>query len=277
MFSFLEPSIWKKIENIEKTCNEGFKLKAPLQGIPEEPLRDIDLLHPKDHPPKKGFSTSEGQARMLHDLASIELQAMELCERTLVEYPEAPEVFKEELIAIAINESEHLTMCLEGIEFLGFKWGDWPVHSALWRAVSAEDSLLDRILIVHRYLEGSGLDAGDTLIKRLEGCASNGPIQKIVKKINFDEIGHVNFGSEWYREICRQEGVDANTDFVKRMTDLRYRLPKRVEPINHELRKKAGYTPEEIEYMEQLRADFLKPAEATQDFFKNRLIENSYK
>lgn len=259
MFVFNTPDVWEKIQNIEKTCEDALKLSTPWQDIPEEPSRDVVILHPKMHPAKKGFSTPEGQARMLHDLASIELQAMELGVRTLVEYPEAPQGFKEELMAVTVSEAQHLRMCLEGIEALGFKWGDWPVHCALWRAVDKSDTLLDRILIVHRYLEGSGLDAGDTLIRRLEGTAGKGSIQKIVKQINFEEIGHVDFGSRWYREICDQSKIDWASDFPERMDSLRLRLPKRVEPINRDLRTKAGFTEPEIEYYEKLRLDFLNP------------------
>lgn len=261
MFTFSTPDVWEKIKNIQKSCEEAMKLTSPYELVPEEPARDIQILHPKDHPAKKGFSSIEGQARMLHDLASIELQAMELGLRTLVEYPDAPQAFREELMAVTVNEAEHLAMCLEGIETLGHKWGDWPVHTALWRAVHVEDSLLDRILIVHRYLEGSGLDAGDTLIRRLEGTAGKQTIQHIVKQINREEIGHVNFGSEWYRNICKIEKRDAAADFPERMNSLRMRLPKRVEPLNHELRIKAGFTEEEIIYHEKLRLDFLKPVE----------------
>jgi uncharacterized ferritin-like protein (DUF455 family) len=176
-----------------------------------------------------------------------------------VEFPDAPPAFKEQLMAITISESEHLKMCLEGIDHLGFKWGDWPVHSALWRAVNSDDSLLDRILLVHRYLEGSGLDAGDTLIRRLEGTTGKSTIQKIVKQINFEEIGHVHFGSEWYRTLCLQEQREHGADFIDRMNGLRRRLPKRVEPVNRELRLLAGFTNEEIDYFEKLRIDFLKP------------------
>lgn len=256
MYSFEIPDIWEKITRIQQSCEEAMKLQSP--GLaPEEPARDALILHPKMHPPKKGFSTLEGQARMLHDLASIELQAMELGVRTLVEYPQAPQGFREELLAVTLSEAEHLRMCLEAIEDLGFKWGDWPVHVALWRAVDRSDSLLDRILIVHRYLEGSGLDAGDTLIRRLEGTSGKSSIQKIVKQINFEEIGHVDFGSRWYREICREQKMDPGVDFPERMNSLRQRLPKRVEPINRDLRQKAGFSEEEIRYYENLRLDFL--------------------
>jgi uncharacterized ferritin-like protein (DUF455 family) len=257
MFSFSQSSVWDKIQNIEKDCEQALQLKSPGL-LPDEPARDVPVLHPKLHPSKKGFSTPEGQARMLHDLASIELQAMELGLRSLVEYPDAPIGFREELFALTISEAQHLKMCLEGIESLGFKWGDWPVHLSLWRSVHSEDSLLDRILIVHRYLEGSGLDAGDTLIRRLEGTAGKGTIQKIVKQINLEEIGHVEFGSRWYREICKIQNLEAGEDFKMRMHSLRQRLPKRIEPLNHFLRRKAGFTDEEIQHCENLRLDFLK-------------------
>ncbi|MEN0059822.1 MAG: DUF455 family protein [Bdellovibrio sp.] len=258
MLSFLTPDIWTKIQNIEAACEEAWK-KGAGDLVPVDPARDIPVLHPKLHPPKKGFSTPEGQARMLHDLANIELQAMELGLRTLAEYPEAPEGFREELVALTVSEAEHLRMCLEGLESLGYKWGDWPVHLALWKAVDVQDDILDRILIVHRYLEGSGLDAGDTLIKRLEGPASQSLIQKIVRQINREEVGHVDFGSRWYRTICRDNKLDPDQDFFQRMTSLRQRLPKRVEPIHRELRSQAGFSAAEIRYLEDLRLDFINP------------------
>ena len=258
MFGYELPQVWDKIRNIEQDCDAALSLKERWLA-PTEPARDALVLHPKEHPPKKGFSTLEGQARMLHDLASIELQAMELGLRTLVEFPEAPDQFRAELKELTISEAQHLTMCLEGIESLGFKWGDWPVHLALWRSVSPEDSLLGRILIVHRYLEASGLDAGHTLIKRLEGTAGKATIQGIVKQINFEEIGHVEFGSRWYRNICQSANLDPTRDFTSRMDALRKRLPKRIEPLNHDLRNRAGFTDSEIQYCENLRLDFLKP------------------
>lgn len=257
MFTFAIPDVWEKIKNIENSCGKALYLKEAFREVPEDPARDLEVLHPKFHPPKKGFSTLEGQARMLHDLANIELQAMELGVRTLVEFPEAPAGFKEELVAVTVSEAQHLRMCLEGLEALGFKWGDWPVHTALWRAVDAGDSLLDRILIVHRYLEGSGLDAGATLIRRLEGTTGKETIQKIVRQINEEEIGHVDFGSRWYRQICQGRKIDAVEDFPTRMASLRVRLPKRVEPIHRELRRRAGFSEEEIRYYENLREDFL--------------------
>lgn len=239
----------EKIAVVERDCNLAFK---GGRKVPLVPGRDVIVRPPDQHPNKKGLSFKEGQARLLHDLANIELQAMELGFRTLCEFPDAPEGFKEELIGVVRSEAEHLTLCLDGIESLGFRWGDWPVHTVLWQAVAEEDSLLDRILIVHRYLEGSGLDAGDTLLRRLDGVAE-GAIHHVVKTIVTEEVGHVEFGSRWYRNLCEKEKIDPQNDFPNRLQSLRLRLPRRIEKVSRPLRQKAGFTDFEISYLEELR------------------------
>jgi len=261
MWAFNEPNIYQKILRMRQCESDIFRLTERIE-TPDIPARDISLLLPKELPPKKGLSYKEGQARLLHDLASIELQAMELGLRTLVEFPEAPHEFREELLQVTLSESVHLEMCLTEIDGLGFKWGDWPVHCALWSATSSKDSLLDRILIVHRFLEGSGLDAGETILNRLRTIDAPG-VKRAAERIFNDEIGHVEFGSRWYREICAREGIDPNNDFSVRMTKLRWVLPKRVENISVPLRKKAGFTDSEIEYLQTLRLSFLRKTKTT--------------
>lgn len=253
MWAFAEKDIFKKIELTRSMTQLS---SANSTGNILSPARDIEVMPVKFHPDKKGLSSAEGQARMLHDLANIELQAMELGLRTLHDFPDAPDQFKEELYAVTKSESDHLEMCLLEIEKLGFKWGDWPVHTALWDATSSEDSLLDRILIVHRYLEGSGLDAGDTLIRRLKGVDSKSVLMA-VERINVEEVGHVLFGSEWYVKTCLSEKLDPGVDYPERMRKLKWVLPKRMEPINIDLRKKAGFTDSEILYLQNLRESFL--------------------
>jgi uncharacterized ferritin-like protein (DUF455 family) len=246
----------QKIANIQAACEQALQHRTG-DRIPTIPARDALVLKANFHPDKKGLSSAGGQARMLHDLGSIELQAMELGYRSLLEFPEAPSGFREELAAITISESKHFELCLDAIEKCGHKWGDWPVHTALWETVAAEDTLLDRILIVHRYLEGSGLDAGDTLLRRLDAVLEN-HVHPIVKTIVHDEVGHVEFGSRWYREICQVEGRDPQDDFPKRMGLLKERLPKRMEKLSYPLRKKAGFTDLELQVLEARRNEAIE-------------------
>lgn len=243
-------SVWEKIQGIEESCQKAYQ--GHLLVAPQIPARDITVLHVKDHPPKKGFSYQEGQARLLHDLASIELQAMELGLRTLIEFQEAPSLFREQLVDLVISESKHLQMCLQALEQLDHTWGDWPIHLGLWEATSSEDSLLDRILIVHRYLEGSGLDAGETLIKKLHGTHAP-KVEPVLKTIVEEEVEHVKFGSDWYHQICQDSKLDSEQDFKERLIKISHKIPKRLERINRPLRRLAGFKEAELDFLEKFQ------------------------
>src|SRR5690606_5064250 len=104
-----------------------------------------------------------------------------------------------------------------------------------WESVSSEDELLDRILLVHRYLEGSGLDASESILRRLSGVIDNG-IREIVNVIYEEEIDHVSFGSRWYQTFCRNEGLDPSDDFEVRLKKLAKRIPRRLEKLNYSAR-----------------------------------------
>ncbi len=219
--------------------------KANSLDVPLFPGRDVDLiLDIKSHPPKPGLNTREGQARMLHDLGNIELQAMELAVRTLAEFPEAPMLFREELAAVALEEARHFGLCLNALEELGHPWGSWPVHRSLWDVV-AKDDLLERVLIVHRYMEGAGLDAGSRLMERLSGVAA--PLAKeVVGTILREEVGHVSFGSTWYRKICEAHKIDADLFFQRAYPKILAAIPRNEKP-DFEIRRRAGFNDAELE------------------------------
>lgn len=254
----MAPSVHKKLANIEAGIHQALMGSGEL--IPLSPARDVEVLAIHKHPPKKGLSHKEGQARLLHDLASIELQAMELAYRSLIEFPDADVTFRNELADLTLSEAQHLRLCLEGIDKLGFKWGDWPVHLGLWECVSASDSLLDRLLIVHRYLEGSGLDAGETILNRLKGVEDL-HVRNAVKVIVDEEVGHVLFGSRWYKEFCVRDKKDPDHDFVERLQRLKGILPRRLERIVSPIRKRAGFSDVEIKSLEILREEQLSRGE----------------
>mgnify|MGYP000721090671 CR=1 FL=1 len=229
-----------------------------VYSIPTAAQRDIEVLPPTLHPPKLGFSHAAGRARVIHDLASIELQAMELALRTLVEFPEAPPEFRRSLRDLAINEGEHFALCLNTLADMDFQWGHWPIHNGLWDCVRSDDSLLDRVLLVHRFLEGSGLDAGFTLHQRLSGV-KDAAMKNCIARIHREELGHVQFGSRWFHHLSESSGKDPAAEFLAGVLRLLPRLPKRVEPLNVVLRSEAEFTPREIEICQKLRSYFLAP------------------
>ena len=255
-----EPSVHLKLKALDEALH-GL-LNGHSMAVPNTPGRDLEIVPIRALPAKKGLSQKEGQARLLHDLASIELQAMELGLRTLAEFPNAPRAFREELAEITADEGEHLGLCLKAMEDLGLPWGTYPAHLGLWESVAPTDSLLDRIAIVHRYLEGSGLDASDTILRRLSGVKGNAAMNA-VRTIRRDEMGHVQFGSRWYHDLAKAEGLEPSHDFAERLKRLFHRVPRRLEPVVTETRLQAGFTLTEIEALNDLRARWLDGAGAS--------------
>lgn len=248
---FETPNVHRKLQLLPETIHHLLG-NSPL-AVPCEPARSGSVVAARSLN-KSNLNTPEGQAATLHGLASIELQAMELGLRTLAEFDSAPRAFREELAAITLSEGEHLRLCLEGLEQLGYQFGDFPVHLALWQAVASHDSLLDRILIVHRYLEGAGLDAGDQLLRRLQNTSNHRVLMKPLQVIAEEEVGHVEFGSRWFREVAQQSGLEAQNYYEKGMRALYLALPKRI-PIQRALRLQAGFTPQEVDYLIQLQQE----------------------
>lgn len=228
--------------------------KKSANTFPAIPGRDVEVLGIKFHPKKPGLATREGQIRLLHDLGNIELQAMELAVRTLIEFPNSSTSFREELSEIALDEARHFSLCLKGIEELGSHWGALPVHTALWEAVkefelslesdvARNGDLLGRVLLVHRYMEGSGLDAGARITEKLSGV--DGPFVKITREIVGtilrEEIGHVSFGSKWYRDLCRHREIDSDTHFRKHYPEILWHMPRTERPALA-FRSEAGFS-----------------------------------
>lgn len=251
----VEAQVWRKLDFLEAHLHS--LLASGRAEVPCEPGRDVQILPIRELPPKKGLSSREGQARLVHDLASIELQAMELGVRTLIEFRDAPRAFREELAEVTLDEGRHLRLCLESLNELGFPWGSFATHNGLWQCVSREDTLLDRIVIVHRYLEGSGLDASETILRRLVGVNAREAL-RAVEVIGHDEVGHVQFGSRWYHRLVKEARLSPTDDFQMRLEKLFSRIPRRLEPINRELRLRAGFLESEIATLREMQSRLLK-------------------
>lgn len=234
-----------KLSRVSFECHEILSGSAAIIDTSTAPARSLPIVSSQQMPTRDGLQSAAGQARLLHDLANIELQAMELGLRTLYDFADVPADFKAGIVEIILEEARHLKMCLAGIRELGFDWGAWPAHNTLWSATSKDDSLLDRILIVNCYLEASGLDSGEMILKKLSGVSNRLP-REIVSVIAREEIGHVRFGLEWYREFCRKENRDSSNDFSVRLENLFERVPARAAQVNESVRREAGFLPQEI-------------------------------
>lgn len=244
--------IYQKLESSERLLKNYKEDSTRFSNltVPKILGRDIELLLPKQHPKKKGLSHLIGKQRLLHDLASIEMQAMELGLRTLIEFQnkgDIPKEFLNELAEITLEETEHCRLCLSLLTEIGGSWGMFPTHTGLWNVAKKEDSILERILKVHRYLEGSGLDATFTLANRLKTIPGAEAVHKLILKISTDELKHVKFGSYWFAYFCDKQQVSRISECRRILKKSMYDLPYRREEIKEELRMSAGFLSEEIE------------------------------
>ena len=216
---------------------------TPGQPIPGRPARP-PLVSPNQLR-ERSVATREGRAILLHALAHIEFNAINLALDAVWRFPGLPESFYRDWACVAREESFHFRLIEAHLARLGHDYGDFPAHDGLWdMAERTRDDLLARLALVPRTLEARGLDACPLVRHKL---ASVGDLEgaAIIDVILHDEIGHVALGNKWYRWECARRGLDPVVTYARLAQD--YRAPKLRGPLNTEARLAAGFGPEELE------------------------------
>jgi uncharacterized ferritin-like protein (DUF455 family) len=188
--------------------------------------------------------TLEGRAVLIHALAHIEFNAINLALDVIWRFANMPDKFYYDWLRVAQEECEHFGLLNQHLQTLGFQYGDFSGHDGLWEmAERTQDDVLARLALVPRTLEARGLDASPAVRHKLAsgGDPAGAAIIDIILR---DEIGHVAIGNHWYRWLCTERGLDP----IKTYTELAatYRAPKLKGPFNIEARLAAGFDPAEI-------------------------------
>ena len=223
-------------------------ITAP-DGIPGRPACPRLVAHTTLKPPP--LSTPAGVAALVHAIAHIELNAIDLALDICWRFPGMPEDFYRDWLRIAQEEATHFTLLREHLLTLGFDYGDFDAHNALWdMAERTRHDLLARIALVPRTLEARGLDASPGVRAKLVGAGDKkaGAILDIILR---DEIGHVAAGNRWYRFVCAQRGLEPVATYAELAT--RYQAPRLRAPFNLEARRAAGFDEAELAALQQGR------------------------
>lgn len=206
------------------------------------------IVSPKDLATRKDFHTNEGLATLIHSIAHIEYSAIDLALDAIYRYPDMQIEYKIDWLEVASDEIRHFKMLNSLLEELNFNYGDFPVHSGLFNASNnTAHNILDRMAIIPRYFEASGLDVSPQIIKKLANRYKIPSVKKLIDILNIiyeEEIDHVLKGDKWFKYLCEKEGKDESVyfDILKRY-DL---LDKHRPHINAEARKEAGFSCSEI-------------------------------
>src|SRR5947207_183763 len=206
---------------------------------PARPIRPA-LCPPRDMPRRRNFGSLAGRIALIHALAHIELNAIDLAWDIIARFRDdgLPRAFYDDWVRVAAEEAEHFTLLADRLGALGAAYGYLPAHDGLWEAaaVTAHD-LLARLAVVPLVLEARGLDVTPEMICRLERAGDAGSAA-ILRRIYEDEIGHVAVGARWFERLCRERGLDPEAAFHQRVR--RYFKGALKPPFNRAARDSAG-------------------------------------
>ena len=180
-------------------------------SMPARPARPEDpALLPALKMPKRSTGGQKGRISLLHALAHIELNAIDLAWDIVARFTgeNLPRAFYDDWVQVALEEAEHFAMLAESLEFEGARYGDLPAHNGLWEAaIKTSDDLLARLALVPMVLEARGLDTTPKTVEKLRHQGENAAAAMLAK-IAEEEIPHVAAGVRWFEYLAKRRGLD---------------------------------------------------------------------
>lgn len=217
---------------------------AAIPGRPEKPQ-----LVPPLQVGRRAMNTPEGRAMLVHALAHIEFNAINLALDALWRFDGMPAEYYTDWLQVAREEAYHFSLLDQHLQRLGYRYGDFPGHDSLWEMVErTSGDVLARMALVPRTLEARGLDANPPLRAKL-AQAGDKEAAAILDIILRDEIGHVEIGNRWYGYLCRLRGLQLIPTYAALAAQ--YRAPTPRGPFNLEARRQAGFTDAELQILTQ--------------------------
>lgn len=218
---------------------------TPAPPPPERPARPSrpELRPPRDMPRRRIGGTA-GRVALLHALAHIELNAIDLAWDLLARFAadgKTPRRFIDDWVGVANDEARHFAQLGDRLAALDCPYGALPAHDGLWQAaLETADDLLARLAIVPLVLEARGLDVTPATAARLEQAGDEASAS-LLEAIYRDEIGHVAAGWRWFEYGCTAAGYDPVRHFHHLVTT---RFKGRLKgPFNAPARRLAGLPP----------------------------------
>lgn len=192
-------------------------------------------------PKRRAGGTVEKRIALLHALAHIELNAIDLAFDLIARFggPGLPRAFFDDWVSVGDEEALHFTMLADRLATLGAAYGDLPAHDGLWGAAEeTSHDLLARLAIVPLVLEARGLDVSPATIDGLRRSGDEASASAL-DVIYRDEIGHVAIGKRWFDHVAIARGHDPATVWQQLVG--RHFHGRLKAPFNRAARDAAGF------------------------------------
>lgn len=199
---------------------------------------------------QRGLGTLQGRQALVHAVAHIELNAVDLALDALYRFRGMPPAFYQDWIDCADDEARHFVMVRQRLRAMGSDYGQFDAHNGLWEmACRTADSLLARMALVPRVLEARGLDVTPGMITRLQAVGDDDTVA-VLEVILREEVAHVKAGTRWFRHACDLEGrepIETFLGLVRRHMGAQLR-----GPFNRPARVEAGFLEDELDRLAKL-------------------------
>ena len=241
--SLLREAFLKLESSLDEKEGEILDFKTPAYS------QICQIVSPNNLPKRANFNTKEGLGALLHSIAHIEYNAIDLALDAVYRFRDTPAEYKKDWLEVAEDEIRHFLMIEKILNSLGYRYGDFPVHQSLFIALKkTKNSLLDRMAVVPRFYEATGLDVNPKIVQKLKSTPKKtDAINESIKALGViyqEEISHVKKGDRWFKWECDRLNLDYFDTFFKILE--KYKLLKRAVSINTKARLEAGFECKEL-------------------------------
>lgn len=238
----------------EGKLKPNFQAPAP-QTVPQpgRPPKPVLVLPGKV--PKRGYHTLQQRGALLHSLAHIEFNAINLAWDAVYRFRDLPHAFYNDWISVACDEAKHFAMLQKCLQTMGYNYGDFAAHNGLWQtAVDTAGDLVLRMALVPRVLEARGLDITQSIETRLRQANEHEAADALVV-IRQEEVAHVRIGTHWFRYGCQQRNWDPHETFFRLVRQYMPHVLRTKTPMDRQARMQAGFTCQELDALCSGQAD----------------------
>lgn len=220
-------------------------LQLAYDGPPGRPTQP-ELVHPQQVPRRSPF-TAEGHSALVHSIAHIEFNAINLALDAIWRFAGMPPAYYMDWLQVAQEEAKHFTLLRNHLQDEGHDYGDCVAHDGLWTMCeNTRHDVTTRMALVPRTLEARGLDATPIIQAKLRKVGSPRALAAvdILDVILAEEVGHVAIGNRWYHWLCERQGLEPMVFYAE--VAARHGAPRLKPPFNLRARKLAGFSDAEI-------------------------------